>query len=143
MAPQHIDIGSTIEAPPEQIYRLLDDSSSWLRWTPIESFELLEPARDDGLGEVRRFRTGRVTVTERIVERIPDRRLSYVLLGGLAVTGYRADVDLEPSGAGTALRWHTTFRAKVPGMGWVYRRALLSATQRFVDGLREEAETPP
>ena len=37
------------------------------------------------------------------------------------------------------IRWHTTFSAKVPGMGWVYRRALLKATQDFVDGLANNA----
>jgi len=143
MPPQEIDIRTTIEALPEQIYRLLDDSSSWPTWTPIDSFELIEPAHGDGLGEVRLFHTGRITVRERIVERIPNQRLSYVLLGGLAVTQYRADIDLESCDAGTSVRWHTTFRPKVPGMGGVYRRALLTATHRFVAGLREATATRP
>jgi hypothetical protein len=33
---------------------------------------------------------------EEIVELIPDRRLSYVLLSGYPFRDYRADVDLEP-----------------------------------------------
>jgi len=61
----------------------------------------------------------------------PSRRLSYALLGGLAVRDYRADLDLTPGGGGhgTQLRWHTTFTAKVPGSGWLYLRALTKATQ--------------
>jgi uncharacterized protein YndB with AHSA1/START domain len=138
MAAQDIDVRATLDAPPDRAYELLDDSSSWPTWTAIDSFELVEPAGGDGLGEIRRFRTGRVTVTvtERIVARVPGRRLSYVLLGGLAVSEYRADIDLEPTGSGTALRWHTTFQPKVPGTGWIYRRALLIATRRFVAGLQ-------
>lgn len=72
---------------------------------------------------------------ERIVERVPDRRVSYVLLSGLTVRDYRADVDLSPRGSGTSVRWHTTCTAR-PGTGWLYRRALVKATQEFVDGLK-------
>ncbi len=40
---------------------------------------------------------------------------------------------------GTDIRWHTTFTAKVPALGWLYRKALTKATQQFVDGLAEHA----
>ena len=89
----------------------------------------------DGLGEERRFRNGRVTVHEQIVERRPQQRLEYTLLSGLAVRDYRAQVDLWPDGQATQIRWHTTFTPRVPGTGWLYRRALEKATRQFVDGL--------
>ncbi len=91
--------------------------------------------------EIRQFETGRVTVREEIVERRPEERLTYVLLDGLAVRNYRAEIDLEagPGGEGTAIRWHTTFDPKVPGSGWIYRRALQKATEQFVAGLCERA----
>ena len=41
------------------------------------------------LGEIRAFKTGRFTVREEIVERTEERRLSYKLLGGIAVRDYR------------------------------------------------------
>lgn len=143
MARQEIDIRTTTDASPAAIWTLLDDSATWPSWTPIERFELVTPAGPDGLGEVRTFKTGRVTVREKIAERKEARRLSYKLLGGLAVRDYRADIDLtpQPAGSGTEIRWHTTFKAKVPGSGWLYRRALASATQQFVDGLAERAAT--
>jgi hypothetical protein len=78
-------------------------------------------------------------VRERIVERLPNQRLSYILLSGLAVRDYRADIDLTPEGAGTTVRWHTTFKAKLPGLGWAYRRTLFKATRDFVDGLAQRA----
>lgn len=142
MREQEIDVRKRIAAAPEAIYRLLDDSSTWPSWTPIDEFELVEPAAADGLGEVRDFTNGRVRVRERIVERVPNRRLSYVLLKGLAVRDYRADVDLSPEGPDTVVRWHTTFEPKVPGMGWIYRRALRKATEQFVDGLEHRAANP-
>lgn len=135
MARQDIDIRRTTEAGPMKIWRLLEDSSSWPSWTPIESFDLERPGGANGVGEVRAFRTGRVRVREQIVERQPERRLSYTLLSGLAIRGHRTDVDLTTGPAGTEIRWHTSFNAKFPGSGWLYRRALEKVTQQFVDGL--------
>jgi uncharacterized protein YndB with AHSA1/START domain len=132
---QEIDVRASTTAQPEAVWRLLNDSATWPDWTPIDEFHLERPADDEGRGEIRRFRNGRVTVREEIVERVPERRLTYVLLSGLAVRDYRAEIDLAPTGAGTDIRWHTTFRSKVPGMGPVYRWALGKATKQFVDGL--------
>jgi uncharacterized protein YndB with AHSA1/START domain len=136
---QEIDVHGTTTASPDRVWRLLGDSSTWTSWTPVERFELERPGGADGLGEVRAFTTGRVTVREEIVERAPGRRLTYALLSGLALRDYRAEIDLTPRPDGTEIRWHTTFRAKVPGMGWIYRRALDRITRRFVDGLARAA----
>jgi len=135
MGIQEIDVRETSNAAPEQLWALLDKSATWPEWTPIETFKLERPAGEDGLGEIRLFKTGRVTVREEIVERRPPERLTYVLLGGLALKDYRAEIDLRPAGPGTEIRWHTTFRAKVPGAGWIYRRALERITKEFVAGL--------
>lgn len=139
MSVQDIDIRKSTIATPDRVWRLLDDSRSWPTWTPIETATILEPAGHDGLGEVRSFKTGRVTVKETIVERREPNRLSYVLISGLAVRDYRADIDVMPAGGKTEIRWHTTFKAKVPGAGWLYRRALHKATQDFVNGLAKRA----
>jgi uncharacterized protein YndB with AHSA1/START domain len=135
MAVKEIDVRSTTSAPPDAVWRLLGDSSTWPSWTPIERYELERPGGSDGLGEVRRFITGRHRIREEIVEREPDRRLTYALRSGLALRDYRAEIDITPSTTGTAIRWHTTFRPKVPGSGWLYRRVLDRMTREFVDGL--------
>lgn len=139
MASQEIDIRARTSADPDAVWALLGDSATWPAWTPIESFELVRPTGPEGVGEIRSFTTGRVTVREEIVERVPGRRLTYVLLAGLAVRDYRAEIDLTPADGGTGIRWHTTFMAKVPGSGWLYRRALDRATRQFVDGLVAES----
>lgn len=143
MAHQQIHVRRTAEADPAAVWRLLGDSSTWPSWTPIESFELERPGDADGLGEVRVFTTGRLRVREEIVEIRTTRRLSYRLLSGLAVRDYRADVELisRPAlgPASTDIHWHTTFSAKFPGFGWLYRRAIAKATQKFVDGLAEHS----
>lgn len=137
---QEIDVTDTTSAAPSAVWALLADSASWPTWTPIERAVVDRPAGPDGTGELRSFTTGRVTVHEEVTERVPDSRLVYVLRSGLAVRDYRAEITLRPAaGGGTAIRWHTTFEAKVPGMGWVYRRALDKATRQFVAGLVADA----
>jgi uncharacterized protein YndB with AHSA1/START domain len=135
MALQEIDVRATTAADPDAVWRLLGDSSTWPQWTRIDAYALERPGDGDGLGEIRRFTTGRYRVREEIVEREPRRRLTYTLLSGLPLRDYRAEIDVEPADGGAAIRWHTTFRPKLPGMGWVYRRALEGRTREFVDGL--------
>ncbi len=137
MSVQEIDVTDTASAFPAAVWRLLGDSATWPSWTSIDSYERLAPGSPDGVGEVRVFRTGRrYVIREQVVERRPQQRLSYVLLGGLPLRDYRADIDLSPEAGGrTRIRWHTTFAPKVPGTGWLYRRALQRATRSFVDGL--------
>ncbi|WP_116950295.1 SRPBCC family protein [Jiangella endophytica] len=141
MGVQRIDVTTTTTAPAGAVYALLRDGASWPVWSPIGSFELESPGEDGGesLGAVRVFRTGRVASRERIVELVPDRRLGYTLLSGLAIKDYRADIDLTEGPDGTTIRWHSSFRAKVPGMGGVYRRSLTTFIRRCVDGLAAHA----
>jgi uncharacterized protein YndB with AHSA1/START domain len=136
---QIIDIHGTTEAEAAEVWRLLGDSSTWPAWTPIESVVLERPGGADGVGEIRTFTTGRYRVREEIVERQPERRLGYELLSGLPVRDYRANIDLTPRRQGTEIHWHTTFTAKIPGSGWLYRWALAKRTQQFVDGLARHA----
>ena len=138
MGQQEIDVRGTTAGSPAEVWRLLGDSATWPAWTPIDAFERLQAPGPDGTGEVRRFVNGRVTVTERIVEHVPERRLTYVLLAGLPLRDYRAEIDLTPDGAGTAIRWHTTFEAMEAAVSGVldhledYRAELISLmTERF------------
>ncbi len=111
--------------------------------TQIDTFVLIRPGDGEVPGEVREFITGRYTVREEIVERRPERRLSYVLLSGLPLRGHSADIDLTPRADGTDIHWHTVFRSKVPGMGPLSPRGLEKAIRQFVDGLAERAGATP
>lgn len=143
-----LEVRREIDAPAAVVWGLVSDSSTWPRWTTIEEFSLVQPGDPSGLGEVRHFRTGSRLMVEEIVEKVPPHRLSYTVLRGLAVRGYRADIDMVAlTSTRTGLTWHTEFTAKVPGLGWLYQRTLLSYTRRFVDGLaglseREAAREP-
>ena len=141
MAQQVIDRTATTAADPQAVYALLADGSTWPEWSPLGSFELLEPGdgAPEGLGAVRLFTTARHRSRERVVERRPGEAFAYVLEAGLPLRDYRAVVTLVPAAAGTLIRWRSTFRAKVPGTGWLYRRELGRFIGRTVEGLASAA----
>jgi hypothetical protein len=145
MAEQVIEHTVTAAADPAAVFALLADGSTWPEWSPIGSFQLLQPGDGvpEGLGAVRLFTTGRIRSRERVVERRPDEVFSYVLEKGLAIRDYVAVITLSPSGSGTTIGWHSTFRAKVPGTGRFYRRQLGKFIEQTVDGLAAAATRTP
>lgn len=143
-----IDRRAVVPAPPAAIWPDLVDGSRWPTWSPLGSYERITPGStgpDAPLGEVRIFRTkqvvGESVAREEVVEVVPERRLSYALLGGLPLTGYRADIDLTPVEGGTEVRWRSTFTAGRL-RGAFYQRVLGVFIQRCVDGLREHHRSP-
>jgi Polyketide cyclase / dehydrase and lipid transport len=141
MRRRHIEITAHSHATPDAVFALLGDGSTWPRWSPIEAFEL-ERAGDpppEGVGAIRVFRRGRTTGRDQIVEVVPGRRLGYVSLSGLPVRDYRADVELEPAGDGTTIRWQASFAPKVPGTGWVVERGLGRFLDQCAEGLARHA----
>ncbi len=146
MGQQVIDHTVTSEAEPAAVYALLCDGSTWPEWSPLGSFELLEPGDGvpEGLGAIRLFTTGRHRSRERVVERKPDEVFSYVLEKGLALRDYVAVITLSPAGPGrTTIHWRSTFWSKVPGLGGVYRRQLGKFLEETVDGLASAAARTP
>jgi hypothetical protein len=134
MGIQRIDARGHSDTGPAEIYALLRDGSTWPTWSPIDKFVLEQAGspEPESVGAIRNLHTGRYTMRERVAELVQDKRFSYELLGGLPLRDYRADVDLSAADGGTDIHWHTTFKAKVPGTGWLYRRALQKITENFV-----------
>jgi hypothetical protein len=145
MGQQVIECEATTKAPPSAVFSLLADGSTWPNWSPISSFELVAPGdgSPEGVGAIRVFHTGRIHSRERVVTAEPDEIFSYELVSGLAVRDYRAVVTLQPSegGSGTRITWRSTFRAKVPGTGWLYQRQLGDFIGRTINGLAVHAES--
>jgi uncharacterized protein YndB with AHSA1/START domain len=136
MGHKEIDIRRVIPAPPGAVFAPLLDRSTWPAWSGHDTFEPIRPgaAGPHDVGSVGLLRSGRRVMREEIVEVVPDRRISYTLLAGLPLRGYRADFDLTPTPEGTEVRWHAAFDAS-PGLGWIYVAALCRFTGRLLDGL--------
>ncbi len=142
MALQVIDQTATTGADPASVYALLADGSTWPQWSPIDAFTLLEAGAGspEGLGAVRLFTTGRHRSRERVVECRPGEVFSYALESGLPLRDYTAVVTLTRAPGGTSITWHSTFRPKVPGSGWLYRRELGKFIKQSVEGLAAAAD---
>jgi uncharacterized protein YndB with AHSA1/START domain len=136
MGHKEIDIRRVIPAPPGAVFASLLDRSTWPAWSGHDAFELVRPGATGpyDVGSVGLLRSGRRVMREEIVEVVADRRISYTLLAGLPLRGYRADFDLTPTAEGTGVRWHATFDAP-PGFGWIYVAALRRFTGRLLEGL--------
>jgi Polyketide cyclase / dehydrase and lipid transport len=137
MAQQVIDETVTTTGDPASVYALLADGATWPEWSPIGSFELIEPGAGspEGLGAVRLFTTGRHKSRERVVSCRPGEAFAYELERGLPLRDYRAVITLTPAAGGTAINWRSTFSAKVPGTGGIYRRELGKFIRQTVEGL--------
>ncbi|MEC3977467.1 SRPBCC family protein [Amycolatopsis sp. H20-H5] len=141
MGIQHISAKGWSPAAPAVVYALLRDGASWPHWSSFSTFELLEEGEGggEGMGALRRFRTGPTRSCEEIIALEPDRRFGYALRKGLPLRDYVGYVDLAPERHGTAIHWHSSFRARIPGTGWFYRRLLGSFIRRLVKALAAAA----
>jgi hypothetical protein len=143
MAEQVIDETVMTTADPGSVYALLADGSTWPEWSPIDSFDLIEPGdgTPEGLGAVRLFTTGRHKSRERVVTCRPGVAFAYELEKGVPLRDYRAVITLTPAaGGGTSITWRSTFRPKVPGTGGIYRRELGKFIRRTVEGLAQATD---
>ena len=135
----HAERAITIARPVSDVFAFVADGENGMQWRS----GVLDLKRESGqgVGEIRRFRSGRVTSRERVVALEPPRRFAYEFLSGLPIRDYQAEVTLAPTAeAGTAIRWRSSFRAKIPGTGWVLRRNLTKFIAKTAEGLAREAE---
>ncbi|MBT8206928.1 MAG: SRPBCC family protein [Acidimicrobiia bacterium] len=125
-------------APPHKVTALLADGQSWPDWSPIGE-AWIDKQSDEVVGEVRRFKTGRTVSIEEVVAFEPGRRLQYRLVEGLPLRDYLSTIYVEYVDGGSAITWHSTFEARRPGTGGIYRWMLRRFLQDMVDGLAKAA----
>ena len=113
------------------MFALLADTDGWTRWMTFDEAALSKPGDHDpeGVGAERRFRKGRTRSHERVVDFAPPNHFGYVLLSGMPLRKYRADVRVTPTATGSAITWDSAFETSFPTPGRFYRMAL----QRFID----------
>ena len=138
MARKHVEATSRSSAPPDAVWTLLSNRPGWPEWSPLGRYEPGE-GQEGTVGSVCTFVTNGIHSVERIVELVPERRLSYELLSGLPMRGYRADVVLTHDGTGTTIRWASSFEPKIPGTGWLYRGIMARFLPRLTAALAEAA----
>jgi hypothetical protein len=136
-----IERQATSRAEPEAVFALLADAPGWPSWSPLGATVMVQESPDGpgGVGEVHRFDTGRYRSLEEVVVSDRPHHFAYVLVSGLPLKNYRADVTVEAVDGGSRITWRSTFQAKVPLTGWIFRRRLGSFIGEIVEALAARA----
>lgn len=110
-----IEEHASSRASVEQVWALLSDVTTWSQWATFTSSELERPGDGDpnGVNAIRRFHRGPKKITrERVVAFDAPNHYAYVLLEGVPVDDYRADVTLTPAATGgTEIAWVSSYQA--------------------------------
>jgi uncharacterized protein YndB with AHSA1/START domain len=139
----NIDVYRHAAAPRSLVWSILEDHRGYSSWNPYPRAELEREGEGamNGVGAIRFLGAGPIGAREQMLEHDPPRLLSYTILSGLPVSGYRADVVLtETSDGGTDIRWTGSFENAPPGMGRVLRTFLDRTLQGLAGRLARESE---
>src|SRR5258708_26365945 len=138
MSKHSYEVTARSSAPPEQVFALLADATSWTRWAgPVVAHASWEREGDPapgGIGGIRKVGWWPIFGHEQIVAYEPPTHHAYTMLKGNPVRNYRADVRLVPDGEGTRITWSANFDPLVPGTGRLiaafYRRLIGDMAKR-------------
>jgi len=129
-------------AAPTHVFALLRRAETWPTWSLFETFTLERAGYDEplGVGAIRVFSVWFTRTREEVVELVPDRKLAYVLLSGLPLRNYRAEVLLALlDTGGTMIHWSASFDARF-GTGWFWRAFMRRILAKIAAQLAYAAE---
>jgi hypothetical protein len=129
-------------ASAEAIWPLVGQATRWKEWAWMTRTDLLRQGDPppDGVGALRRFAFGPGGSQEEVVAWDPPHHLGYVVVRGLPVRDYRADVHLDEDGTGTVVTWRCRVEPLVPGTGGALRVVLRAMVGGFARRLCRYAD---
>jgi uncharacterized protein YndB with AHSA1/START domain len=138
------EVTARSSAPPERVFELLADATSWPRWAgPViaqGSWEREGDPAPGGIGAIRKLGRWPMFGREQVVVSDPPSHHAYTMLSGNPVSNYRADVALTPDGGGTLITWSATFEPRIPGTGRLLERVYRALIGSFAHRLARYAE---
>jgi hypothetical protein len=143
---QKYSVTAQSSADPSIVYGLLIDGRTWPSWMGVDSVEtqhkdpgMRSPNDPDRVGDIRKIKTGKYVNHEEIVQLVPNRKFSYIILDGM-LQEYKGDVTLTTlAEGGTKIEWTGTFHMSIPGTGWLMKLYLTRFMQRAVGNLARQA----
>lgn len=137
MTRQSIDVHADLAAPIEEVWKLLEDVTTWSDWAGFDEAVYDTEGTPDrhGTGAVRRFRVGPLRSHERVLAYEPPVHLGYDYDGSLPIRDYRADVTLAETAEGTSVTWRAAFTPAIPLTGTVLRLMLAGVLRRTLTRL--------
>src|SRR4051794_4971624 len=114
---------------PQAVWALLEDASRWPQWGSwskvyVEGGGVQQP------GAVRVLHRWPFKLRERVTDWVPGERMGYELLEGMHVKEYRSLVMIEPDGAGSVVRWRSTYESADPVTALLLRTAVPDSCKR-------------
>lgn len=139
-----IDITETIALPAERVFELLADHANYQRFPGVTASELIEEGEPapNGVGALRRVSLGDVVLDEKITGFDPPNQLAYRIIASkpVKVVHEGGQIDITAVPEGTRIRWRSTFKIKIPLIGWFVTRR---AAQQFERGFRAVLQSLP
>jgi uncharacterized protein YndB with AHSA1/START domain len=130
-------------APPEHVFALLADATSWPQWGGFliahASWEREGSPPPGGVGAIRKLGRWPLYGREEIVAYEPPTHLAYTIVKGQPVRNYRADVTLTCVSDGTLITWTATFDPLIPGTGKLVIAFFRRIVTTFANGLGDFA----
>lgn len=141
--PEPFEVVTFSRAPVEKVFEVVADHAGYKHFMPLMVSEIEAPGdpAPNGVGAIRRLGVPGYVAREQVVAYEPPTRLSYTILSGIPVVGYRADVDLEPSvSGGTRITWSGSFERAKGGLNRPLRAFLKLMVTDLARRAAREAE---
>ena len=138
--PRAWEITQPVDAPIETVWEILVDARKWNDWGrfKVAKLEQLGSPEDDGVGAIRNFGQPPMISREQVVVFEAPNHFAYVMLSGMPIVGYRADVYLtsDAASAGTTIRWVSSFEVARPAFtsgffAWFLKKFLTDTAKRL------------
>lgn len=143
---QHIDVMRRIAGPPEAVFDTYTDHRGWADWGGMRNARLEREGDPppNGVGCIRVLGPGPLAAHEEILSFDRPKRMTYrIVSGGLPIRDHFGEVDFEPEGDGTRIRWRCRFESKIPGLGPLLRVLVARLFRGVLEGLARERFPDP
>ena len=128
-----IDLDKTLAAPIDDVFELLSDHAGYFRFRGFRTAELVREGAPDpnGVGALRVLAVWPLRFEEEITAFERPTRMDYLIRKvNIPLDHDGGSIALSPAGAGTRVRWRSTFTVPVPVAGGALGAVLASMIKR-------------
>ena len=123
---RRVEASLRVFAPAETVFAAIADHQSMTDWAGLGRATLDKTGHPDPAGRhAERVIAGPMgKLREQITEWRPNEGYRYRIIEGGPFVGHWGDVRLTPEGKHTIVNWTIRFRSRIPGLGWLFEKAM-------------------